>query len=131
MTDTQMLDMILLNQKKTLAILEAMNRTTATTPFGEFGGTTAAAAPTKAEIANDPGKYSGTKYDPFGSDVVPSRAAIRNFETQPDIFIGGTVAQWFRADPAAMLAWFRSTHEGHDLDLGKLSPDQLKLLNLL
>lgn len=131
MTDTQMLDMILLNQKKTLAILEAMNRTTATTPFGEFGGTTAAAAPTKADIANDPGKYFGTKYDPFGSDVVPSRAAIRNFETTPDVFINGTVAQWFRADPRAMLAWFRDTHEHNDLNLGKLHPEQLKMLGLL
>lgn len=129
MTDTQKLDIALLKLDKAIAMLEGMNRATATTPFGEFGGTAPLKA-TKAEVADNPGKFYGTKSDPLASDVVIPRAAITNFETLPEIFIGGTAAEWFKADPAAMLAWFRSNHEGHDLNFANLHPEQKKLLGL-
>ncbi len=130
MTDTQKLDIALLKLDKVIAALEAMNRTTATTPVGEFGGTGPAKA-TKAEVADNPGKYYGTKSDPLASDVVIPRMTIVNFETKPDVFIGGTATAWFKTDPAAMLAWFRSTHDGHDLNFENLHVEQKKLLGLM
>ena len=129
MTDTQKLDIALLKLDQVLNILAGMNRTTATTPLGEFGGIGPPKA-TKAEVADNPGKFYGTKSDPLASDVVIPRAAIVNFETTPNVFIGGTAAAWFKTDPAAMLAWFRSNHEGHDLNFENLHPEQKKLLGL-
>lgn len=129
MTDTQKLDILTLKLEKVITMLEGMNRTTATTPVGEFGGVGPPKA-TKAEVADNPGKYYGTKSDPLASDVVIPRAAIVNFETTPNVFMSGTAAAWFKIDPTAMLAWFRSTHEGHDLNIENLHPEQKKLLGL-
>lgn len=129
LTDTQKLDIALLKLDKALEILDSMNRTTATTPVGEFGGT-GPAKTTKAEVADNPGKYYGTQDDPLASNVAIPRAAIVNFETKPEVFIGGTPAEWFKKDPAAMLAWFRQQFDGHDLNFANLHPEQKKLLGL-
>ena len=130
MTDTQKLDIALLKLDQVLGILAGMNRTTATTPLGQFGGS-GPAKTTKAEVADNPGKYYGTQDDPLASNVAISRAAILSFETKPDIFIGGTPADWFKKDPAAMLEWFRQQFDGHDLNLSNLHVEQKKLLGLL
>lgn len=131
MTDTQKLDIALLKLDHVINTLAGMNRTTATTPFGESSdGSGSPKAPTKADVANDPGKYYGTPYDPLGSSVVVTRGTIVAFETKPDVFISGTAAQWFRKDSAAMLAWFRQQYDGHDLNFEKLHAEQKKLLGL-
>lgn len=88
-------------------------------------------APTIHEVADDPGKYSGTQYDPVNKHV--ARLAMQNasFDDKADSLpVNMTFHEAFRALPDVALRAFALDHDGHKLNMDKLSAKQRELLGL-
>ncbi len=92
--------------------------------------TTAPLAPTRHEVASNPGAYDGTSFDPLLGIVHPQ--LIERFSRLPyDSDQRATAestrnfADWYKVDPAGALAWFESEGEyGEPLNISKLSAGQ-------
>lgn len=114
----------------------------ADTPFGKMQSDEGLKrAPTKPEVAANPGLYDGTPQDPLNGNMV--RQAVMAYSTvaqnaetasgegrDATSWTGGDFADFFKFDQKAALAWFRDTYDGHPLNLDKLSPHQRSRLGL-
>lgn len=88
------------------------------------------AAPTKLEIGANPGKWDGTKYDPIPRDKrIANLVTISNFESLPNAgdFVGGTLADWYKKDPAALVRYLKAEHDGV-FEMANLSESQRRFL---
>lgn len=88
-------------------------------------------APTRAEIAADPGKYDGTPYDPIDrTHRVSSQLVIANFESPEKAgeFAGGTLRDWALIDFPAVWRYLIKQYPG--LDVNRFSPSQRTYLGL-
>ena len=106
------------------------------TPFGDFQDDSGLQkAPTKAEMADDPAKFEGTIYDPL-SDMI-ARTTMQNYSkttSETDVADGLPFRlpfpEAFRVLPVVALRAFASEHDGHLLNMAKLSARQRALLGL-
>ena len=89
-------------------------------------------APTKAEVAANPGKYDGTSFDPV-TQVVSSWGVVPVFSTLADPWSISVsdFASWFRQDPAGAMLWMQSLQGGNRLILANCTTNQLRKLGLL
>ena len=104
----------------------------ADTPFGQTqsdAGLTK--APTKVELAENPGKYSGTQYDPVTLSVnrtkLQSVAGDDSADSLPFTMPFYTAYRW---NPDYAQKAFAEEHDGHYLNVGHLSAEQKALLGL-
>lgn len=87
-------------------------------------------APTRQEIAEDPGKFDGTSLDPL-SYVLPSRvwegidSHGESFSNDPDkgSFSFSNLGEWLKKDKEGALHYFKYVY-GSALNLDKLSDNQ-------
>ena len=93
-----------------------------TTPFGKMTDAPGTPAPTKAEVAANPGLYDGTPFDP--TIVVVPRKAIENYGTVAQGATYATFADWYAADAQGALDWFKDQHDGNPLVLHNLTAAQ-------
>jgi hypothetical protein len=101
---------------------------------GEMGlvgdGEQHAAAPTKLQIGANPGQWDGTKFDPIPRDKrIANLVTITNFESlnKAGDFVGGTLADWYKKDPAALVRYLRAEYDGV-FEMANLSPAQRQFL---
>lgn len=122
-----------------LAAIAAIGETVAPAQWDNFlvtSGQVKPKAPTKAEVAANPGKYYKTEYDPI-TGPAPNIHVVLEFETRKqddegnDLhnFIGGSLAAWARADLPAFLRWYKHS-TGYDLNLDNLHPAQRALMGI-
>lgn len=116
------------------AKLDKLTATSGVGPMGPTGtGEGQPKPPSAKELADNPGKYEGTKDDPLNPNThINNQIVIDRFATNEEarVFVGGTYAQWFKADPSAFLRWFKDQYGGNDLNLSGMSPTQKKAFGL-
>lgn len=94
------------------------------------------AAPTTAEVAAEPGKYYGTRYDLLDAPA-PVTQVIELFSPPAEDsegnknrkFVSGTLYQWAKADLPGFMAYFHQRY-GVPLLIDKLHPDQRRMIGL-
>lgn len=88
-------------------------------------------APNKLQIGANPGKWDGTRWDPIPRDKrISNQAIIANFESlhRAGEFVTGTLADWYKKDPQALLRYLKSEYEGV-FEMANLSDGQRKFLS--
>lgn len=94
-----------------------------------------ATAPTTAEVANNPGKFYGTRWDILQGTVpgavvdvflVPEEDAEGN---KIHKFVGGTLYDWAKADLGSFLEYFRTRYKV-ELNMAALHPEQKAKMGL-
>ena len=124
MTTEQMLAQIINEQAIIIAKLNAIAKAVAPrqdTGGGGFvgDGVERPAAPTKADVAADPGKYSETDIDPINRTTrVSNTMVITAFESMDKAgdFVGGTLADWARKDFPGFKRYIESQWPGFRWD---------------
>lgn len=103
------------------------------TPFGTFQSDIGLPkAPTKEEVAVNPGAYEGTSFDPMLLSV--SLVQVSKFATagpgyevvegEPYYkFSAGSFPEWYKVDAQAALAWYENM-QGFPLNVNALTPGQ-------
>lgn len=87
-------------------------------------------APTKLQIGSNPGKWDGTKWDPIQRTArIANLVTISNFESMHKAgeFVGGTLADWYKKDPAALVRYLKHQYDGV-FEMGNLSDAQRRFL---
>jgi hypothetical protein len=104
-----------------------------TNPFGTFQSDVGLPkAPTKEEVAKNPGAYDGTPFDPMAISV--SMNEVKKFATagpgyeviegEPYYkFSAGTLPDWYKIDQQAALGWYEFTN-GFPLNVNALTANQ-------
>lgn len=114
-----------------MAALSVIGNAVAPAQWGSFlvsDGKPHAPAPSQLEVAENPGKYAGTQYDPTNMDITAT-AVIELFETTPQAFVGGKWTEWYRRDHVAASNYYFNRYKVK-LDLTKLAASQRALMGL-
>jgi len=84
-------------------------------------------APTGVQVADNPGAYAGTSFDPLIQAV--SCRAVSLFSGD-GVAVFPTWGEWFKVEPFGALDYFTVTHNGHKLNFNNLSGNQRQSLGL-
>lgn len=122
-----------------MAAIAAIGKTVAPIEWNNFlvsSGQSQPTAPTEPEIAANPGKYYGTKWDILAGSVTSSQV-VELFSPPTDDgeggkiwkFVSGTFYQWAKADLAGFMLYYQHRYKV-PLDINVLHPEQRAMMGL-
>lgn len=122
-----------------MAAIAAIGKTVASVEWNSYlvsSGQIQPAAPTEPEVAANPGKYYGTKWDILAGSVTSSQV-VELFSPPTDDgeggkvwkFVSGTLYQWARADLQGFMLYYQHRYKT-PLIISNLHPEQRAMIGL-